>query len=37
MLSVKLIVYGEWIVDQAAQKNVPNDHGSLNSVVEVRA
>jgi hypothetical protein len=37
MLSVKLIVDGEWIVDPAAQKNVPNEHGSLNSVVEVRA
>jgi hypothetical protein len=37
MLSVKLIVDGEWIVDPAAQKNVPNEHGSLNSVIEVRA
>lgn len=33
----KLIVDGEWIVDPAAQKNVPNEHGSLNSVIEVRA
>jgi 1,4-alpha-glucan branching enzyme len=33
----KLIVDGEWIVDPAAQKNVPNAHGSLNSVIEVRA
>ena len=33
----KFIVDGEWIVDPTAQKNVPNEHGSLNSVVEVRA
>ena len=33
----KLIVDGEWIADPAAQKSVPNEHGSLNSVVEVRA
>jgi hypothetical protein len=33
----KFIVDGEWIADPAAQKNVPNEHGSLNSVVEVRA
>ena len=33
----KFIVDGEWITDPAAQKNVPNEHGSLNSVVEVRA
>ena len=33
----KLIVDGEWIADPAAQKNVPNEHGSLNSLVEVRA
>ena len=32
----KLIVDGEWIADPAAQKNVPNEHGSLNSVIEVR-
>ena len=33
----KFIIDGEWIADPAAQKSVPNDHGSLNSVVEVRA
>ena len=33
----KFIVDGEWIPDPAAQKNVPNEHGSLNSVIEVRA
>ena len=33
----KFIVDGEWIPDPAAQHNVPNQHGSLNSVVEVRA
>jgi hypothetical protein len=33
----KFIVDEDWIVDPAAQKNVPNEHGSLNSVVEVRA
>ena len=32
----KFIVDGEWIADPAAQKNVPNEHGSLNSVIEVR-
>jgi 1,4-alpha-glucan branching enzyme len=32
----KLIVDGKWIADPAAQKNVPNEHGSLNSVIEVR-
>ena len=33
----KFIVDEQWIADPAAQKNVPNEHGSLNSVVEVRA
>jgi 1,4-alpha-glucan branching enzyme len=33
----KFIVDGEWIADPAAQKSVPNEHGSVNSVVEVRA
>ena len=32
----KFVVDEEWIADPAAQKNVPNQHGSLNSVVEVR-
>ena len=33
----KFIVDERWIVDPAAQNNVPNEHGSLNSLVEVRA
>ncbi len=33
----KFVVDGEWIADPAAQKSVPNEHGSLNSVIEVRA
>ncbi len=33
----KLIVDGEWIADPAAEKTVSNEHGSLNSVIEVRA
>jgi len=33
----KLIVDGEWIADPAAEENVSNEHGSLNSVIEVRA
>jgi Glycogen recognition site of AMP-activated protein kinase len=33
----KFVVDGEWIADPAAQKNVPNEHGSLNSVIEVVA
>ena len=33
----KFIVDGEWVVDPVAQKNVPNECGSLNSVLEVRA
>jgi 1,4-alpha-glucan branching enzyme len=32
----KFIVDGEWIADPASEKNVPNEHGSLNSVVEVQ-
>jgi hypothetical protein len=32
----KFIVDGDWIADPAAQKSVANEHGSLNSVVEVR-
>ena len=31
----KLVVDGEWITDPAAQKNVPNDQGTLNSVIEI--
>jgi len=33
----KFLVDGEWLLDPAAQKSVPNEHGTLNSVVEVRA
>jgi 1,4-alpha-glucan branching enzyme len=33
----KFLVDGEWLLDPAARKNVPNEYGSLNSVVEVRA
>lgn len=33
----KFIVDEEWITDPAAQKSVPNEHGSLNSVLEVPA
>ena len=33
----KFLVDGEWLLDPAARISVPNDHGSLNSVVEVRA
>ena len=33
----KFLVDGEWIPDPAAQKNVANQFGSLNSVLEVRA
>jgi 1,4-alpha-glucan branching enzyme len=32
----KFVVDGEWIHDPNACENVPNPHGSLNSVVEVR-
>jgi len=32
----KFLVDGEWLPDPAAQKNVPNEYGSLNSVVEVQ-
>jgi len=31
----KFIVDGDWIADPTAQNNVPNEHGSLNLVVEV--
>ncbi len=33
----KLIVDGKWMHDPNARENVPNPHGSLNSVIEVRA
>jgi hypothetical protein len=32
----QFVADGEWIADPAAQKSVPNQHGTLNSVVEVR-
>jgi len=31
----KFVVDGEWIHDPEASENVPNHHGSLNSVMEV--
>ena len=33
----KFVVDGRWIPDPLARENVPNPHGTLNSVVEVRA
>jgi hypothetical protein len=33
----KFLVDGDWLLDPAAQGNVPNDCGSLNSVLEVGA
>jgi hypothetical protein len=33
----KFVVDGQWCNDPAARENVPNAHGSLNSVVEARA
>ena len=33
----KFIIDGEWIPDPLARENVWNQHGSLNSVLEVRA
>ena len=33
----KFLIDGEWMPDPAAQKSVPNQYGSLNSVLEVRA
>jgi hypothetical protein len=33
----KFLADGDWLLDPAAQKNVPNEHGSLNSVIEVLA
>ncbi len=33
----KFIVDGRWIPDPLARENVPNPHGTLNSVIEVRA
>lgn len=32
----KFIVDGEWLHDLNARENLPNPHGSLNSVMEVR-
>jgi 1,4-alpha-glucan branching enzyme len=32
----KYVVDGKWIHDPLARRNVPNAHGSLNSIVEVR-
>ncbi len=33
----KFLVDGEWVPDPAAQQNVPNAYGSLNSVIDVLA
>lgn len=33
----KFVVDGQWMPDPRARENVPNQHGTLNSVVEVRA
>lgn len=33
----KFVVDGQWIPDLLAQENVWNQHGTLNSVIEVRA
>ena len=33
----KFLVDGEWLLDPAARKTVPNEYGSFNSVLEVRA
>jgi 1,4-alpha-glucan branching enzyme len=33
----KFLVDGQWIEDPKAQENVQNQHGTLNSVLEVRA
>ncbi|HZR17456.1 MAG TPA: glycogen-binding domain-containing protein [Verrucomicrobiae bacterium] len=33
----KFVVGGEWIPDPLARENVWNHHGTLNSVLEVRA
>ena len=32
----KFVVDGEWQCDPACPDHVPNEHGSLNSVIEVR-
>jgi 1,4-alpha-glucan branching enzyme len=31
----KFVVDGQWLPDIAAHENVPNEHGTLNSVIEV--
>jgi 1,4-alpha-glucan branching enzyme len=33
----KFVIDGEWIADPAARENVPNEYGSVNSLLEVRA
>lgn len=32
----KFVIDGQWIHDSNAQENVYNEHGSLNSVIDVR-
>ena len=31
----KFVVDGQWLPDLTAHENVPNEHGTLNSVIEV--
>jgi len=31
----KFVVDGEWLHDPHAQENEPNEHGSLNSVLQI--
>ncbi len=33
----KFVADGQWLHDPQAKENVPNVHGSLNSVIEVRS
>ena len=32
----KFVVDGQWLHDPNARENLPNQHGSLNSVIQVR-
>jgi hypothetical protein len=33
----KFVADGQWMHDPASREKVPNEHGSLNSVIEVQA
>jgi hypothetical protein len=35
--SYKFVADGQWLHDPKAPENVPNEHGSLNSVIQIRA